>query len=76
MAAAFDHVLVHAVIGGRDLWLDGTALGSRIADLDDVPAFDWVLPLRRNGAGLMRPLWRAPQRPDSHFTIRMDESAG
>lgn len=76
MAAAFDHVLVHAVIGGRDLWLDGTALGSRIADLDDVPAFDWVLPLRRNGAGLIRPVWRAPQRPDSHFTIRMDESAG
>ncbi|MBS0332283.1 MAG: DUF3857 domain-containing protein, partial [Proteobacteria bacterium] len=32
----FNHVLVHATVGGRSLWLDGTRLGdTALADLED-----------------------------------------
>ena len=46
MPGAFDHVIARAVIGGEVLWLDGTAIGARLADLGDVPPFRYALPLR------------------------------
>jgi tetratricopeptide (TPR) repeat protein len=75
-AAAFDHVLVRAVIDGRELWLDGTGTGSRLADLDDVPALFYVLPLRTPGADLMRVTWRRPERANMRAALVLDQSAG
>lgn len=75
-AAAFDHVIVRAVIGGKSLWLDGTGGGSRLADLDDTPPFRNVLPLRSEGAGLMPIVMQPPGRPLGEIEIELDQSAG
>ncbi len=61
--AAFNHVFVLASVGGKTLWLDGTGLGSREADLDDVPDYGWVLPLRAAGAELTHADATPPARP-------------
>lgn len=74
--AAFDHVIVRATIGGQVLWLDGTNLGSRQADLDDVPAFRNALPLRTAGAGLEKMPLRANARPDASIDVELDGRAG
>ncbi|MDQ0251639.1 tetratricopeptide (TPR) repeat protein [Sphingomonas kyeonggiensis] len=74
--AAFDHVIVRATIGGQVLWLDGTQLGSRQADLDDVPPFHNALPLRPAGAGLEKMPLRANSRPDASVDVELDGRAG
>ena len=76
LPAAFDHMLVRAVVDGQDLWLDGTDQGARLADLADVPALHYVLPLRAQGADLLPLTWRRPERPFTRLTLRLDESAG
>lgn len=73
-AAAFDHVLVHAVIDGQDLWLDGTSSGTRVDDMRDTPPFRYVLPLRDNGAQLMPIATHKPARPLVDLTVDADES--
>lgn len=75
---AFDHVMVLAHVGGSTLWLDGTGLGAREADLDDVPPYRWVLPLRAGGAGLLQAPAKAPARPISriHYDIDMRGGVG
>ena len=73
---AFDHALVRAVIGGRELWLDGTGSGSRLADLDDVPALYYVLPLRPGGADLAQVVWHRSERPVTRATLVLDQRAG
>jgi tetratricopeptide (TPR) repeat protein/transglutaminase-like putative cysteine protease len=75
-AAAFDHVLVRATIGGETLWLDGTGSGARDEDLRDTPPLGWVLPLRASGATLLKVETHAPARPDYIVTIAYDQSAG
>ncbi|MES2987013.1 MAG: DUF3857 domain-containing protein [Pseudomonadota bacterium] len=75
-AGAFDHVIVRATIGGKSLWLDGTGGGSRLADLDDTPAFHNVLPLRTGGAALLPLPMRLPARPTAEIMIELDQSAG
>lgn len=75
-ASAFDHVLVRAEINGEDLWLDGTDLGARLADIHDVPPLGAVLPLRTKGAGLITLPRRAPARPSIAPSITFDSSAG
>jgi tetratricopeptide (TPR) repeat protein len=74
-AAAFDHVLVRAVIGGESLWLDGTGMGARLADIRDTPPFQNVLPVRAAGADLMRIVTRASARPMMDISLEADESA-
>ena len=76
MPADFDHVLVHARVGGQDLWLDGTSLGSRQADLADAPPFFHVLPLRMEGSGLLAIAPRANVRPNLAVTLVADQRAG
>lgn len=76
MAAAFDHVLVHARIDGEDYWLDGTDSGTRQPDLRDVPYFRYVLPLQTAGADLTALPARAPARPDMTVDLVLDQSAG
>lgn len=73
---AFDHVLVHATIDGHSLWLDGTGAGTRLADLDDVPPFRNVLPVRPEGAALLALPVRAPARPMIEADVEIDQRAG
>lgn len=75
-AAAFDHVIVQAVIGGKPVWLDGTSGGARLADLDDTVPFRNGLPLRKAGTGLEVLPMRAPARPLMEATVELDQSAG
>lgn len=74
--AAFDHVMVLAHVGSSVLWLDGTALGSREADLDDVAAYGWVLPVRAGGAELLQAPLRPPARPHIEVHSDIDMRAG
>lgn len=75
-AAAFNHVLVRAAIGGRSYWLDGTGSGARFADLGDTPPFRWVLPIRKDGAELMPVPLQPPVRPTAAVSIDIDQRAG
>jgi len=73
---AFNHILVHATIGGKDLYLDGTGNGDRLADLDDVPPFGNVLPVRAAGATLVKLPARANARAEWAADVALDQSAG
>ncbi|MEO5705509.1 MAG: DUF3857 domain-containing protein [Alteraurantiacibacter sp.] len=73
---AFDHVIVHAVIGGQDYWLDGTSAAARLASLGDVPPFQWALPLREGGSGLIAMTPRDPAMPQMVAVMSGDHSAG
>ena len=75
-AGAFNHVLVHARVGGDDLYLDGTDRGAHLEDIHDVPPFHWVLPLRAEGAGLLAVPMRLRARPDTIAEVDIDESNG
>jgi tetratricopeptide (TPR) repeat protein len=72
---AFNHIFVHATVGGDDLWLDGTGRGARLEDIGDPPAFHSVLPVREGGASLLRLPAKAPARPTRTTTIDIDQSA-
>jgi tetratricopeptide (TPR) repeat protein len=72
---AFNHIFVHAKVGGEDLWLDGTARGTREKDMGDPPPFHSVLPLREGGAQLLQLPAKAPARPTRITTVDIDESA-
>lgn len=79
-ALAFDHVFVHAKVGEEDFWLDGTMLGSRLADIRDVPRYGYVLPMGGTIEGskpvlLALPL-RAHARPDIEADLAYDMTAG
>jgi len=74
--AAFNHIFVLAHVGEATLWLDGTGLGSRLADLDDVPAYGWVLPLRAGGADLIHAPQHAPARPTYEMHLDLDLRGG
>ncbi|MBS0332049.1 MAG: hypothetical protein JSS35_04730, partial [Proteobacteria bacterium] len=72
---AFNHIFVHAKVGGQDLWLDGTGRATRLEDMGDPPAFHSVLPVREGGAPLLQLPARAPARPRQITTIDIDDSA-
>ncbi|WP_404368560.1 DUF3857 domain-containing protein [Sphingomonas sp. MMS24-J45] len=74
-AAAFNHVLVKATIEGETLWLDGTASGSRLVDIHDTPPLGFVLPIRAEGAALIKIATHANARPTVDLTVEADESA-
>lgn len=73
-ALAFNHVLVKADIDGETFWLDGTGLGTRLADLRDTPPFGNVLPIRAEGADLLKIALRPPARPTLDLSLEADES--
>lgn len=75
-ASAFNHVIVHATIAGKDYWLDGTTTGTRLEDLADVPPFGWGLPLRESGAELVQLPLRPPYRPTISIAVDLDQRAG
>ncbi|MDB5674498.1 MAG: hypothetical protein JWM65_1480 [Sphingomonas bacterium] len=76
MPGAFDHVLVHATIGGESLFLDGTGSGARLGDIRDTPPFGSVLPVRGDGAGLLKIAFKPAARPVTRIDIAYDERAG
>ncbi|AKH41262.1 tetratricopeptide (TPR) repeat protein/transglutaminase-like putative cysteine protease [Altererythrobacter atlanticus] len=76
MPAAFDHVIVHAVIDGTDYWLDGTSSGASMAVVEEVPAFHVALPLREGGAALVEMAQRPQQAFDSVNRVTFDNRAG
>lgn len=76
-AAAFNHVLVRAVVGGKVYWLDGTRTGdvTGLAALQP-PPWVWALPVRPGGAGL-EPIVQTPlERPMIETLLRLDASTG
>lgn len=73
-ALAFNHILVRSTVGGETLWLDGTGLGARLADIRDTPPLGHVLPVRAAGAELVKIALRIPARPIVDLTIDADES--
>lgn len=75
-ALAFDHVFVHATVGGEDFWLDGTMLGSRLADIRDVPRYGYVLPMGSDAPTLRDLPRRARTRPDIEADLVYDMTAG
>lgn len=75
-AGAFDHVIVRAKVGGEVLWLDGTASGARLEDLNDVPPFRYALPLRAGVTDLVEMPLRGNARPETDVTIEIDYRAG
>ena len=74
--SAFNHVFVVATVGGERLWLDGTAAGTTLADIDDVLPFHWVLPVRSAGADLLAVPTRVPARAQTITTLDMDLRGG
>ncbi|MBW4331836.1 DUF3857 domain-containing protein [Stakelama sp. CBK3Z-3] len=75
-AAAFNHVLVRAKVGGETLWLDGTKSGDRLVDIADTPDFGTVLPVQASGAALQKIDMRYPAQPDLKVDVTLDERAG
>ena len=75
-AAAFNHVLVRATIGGQTLWLDGTKSGDRLINIADTPDFGTVLPVQATGAALQKIDLRYPAQPDVAIQVDLDERAG
>jgi tetratricopeptide (TPR) repeat protein len=76
MPAAFDHVIVRAEIAGETYWLDGTATGTRLSTMADVPPFRTGLPLRADGAPLLAIVPRVPQVPLAIAKVVIDQRAG
>jgi len=75
-AMAFDHVFVRAEVNGESFWLDGTGLGSRLADIRDVPRFGKVLPLFTGGGKLLELPRRATARKAVDIDVTYDLTAG
>ena len=75
-AMAFDHVFVRARVAGEDYWLDGTMLGSRLADIRDVPRYGHVLPLFAKEGVLVDLPHRAHARPDLDVDLAYDMASG
>lgn len=76
MPGNFDHVIVRAIIDGKNYWLDGTTAGVRLDTIDAVPRFFHGLPLRGEGADLMPLDTRAQMAPDRAVRLVVDQRAG
>ncbi|MWV28293.1 DUF3857 domain-containing protein [Aurantiacibacter rhizosphaerae] len=76
LPAAFNHVIVHAMIDGTDYWLDGTSSATRLATIGDVPPFHYALPLREGGADLVPMQQRDLAVPQMRMVMNVDHSAG
>jgi hypothetical protein len=72
----FDHVLVRAKVGGRQVWLDGTRTGDdRLMANADVP-YRFVLPVTSTGATLEALPIVPPKLPNDLLFLDIDASAG
>lgn len=72
----FNHVTTRAAMDGKVYYLEGTSLGTRLADLDSPPDYRYVLPLRR-GVTAPEPVPIAlASRPQYTFEHEIDASLG
>ncbi|WP_336977797.1 DUF3857 domain-containing protein [Altererythrobacter fulvus] len=76
MPADFDHMIVRATIGGEDYWLDGTASGTRLSNIGEVPPFRYALPINAQGSDLVEMVQRPLAAPDRTLELTLDQSAG
>ncbi|OJW70360.1 MAG: hypothetical protein BGO57_04695 [Sphingomonadales bacterium 63-6] len=76
MPADFDHMIVRATIAGEDYWLDGTAAGTRLSNIGEVPPFRYALPIRPQGSDLVPLVQRPLTGPDRTIELTLDQSAG
>jgi tetratricopeptide (TPR) repeat protein len=74
--AVFDHVVVRATIGGRELWLDGTRVGDTSLAALRTPTFGWVLPIRGKGAALIQVRAAPFDQPQEISKLDLDASEG
>ena len=75
-AGNFNHVIVRARLDGQTYWLDGTSVGTRLANLGDVARFYYALPLVEAGSELV-PVPLTPYAvPLNTLDITVDQSAG
>lgn len=72
----FDHMIVRSEIGGRSYWLDGTSVGTRIANIDAAPGFAHALPLTAAGSALVPIVQDPRQQPSMTIAVTSDYSAG
>ncbi|MXO74923.1 DUF3857 domain-containing protein [Altererythrobacter aerius] len=72
----FDHVLVHAQIGGKTYWLDGTMPG--VIEMREAPALPvrWSLPLTMDGSALVKVAQTPAALPDEMGIYDIDARAG
>jgi tetratricopeptide (TPR) repeat protein len=76
MIGAFDHVIVRAVIDGREYWLDGARTGDRRLDEIVTPPYSVGLPLVARDAALV-PIMPEPfTEPLKATSIRIDATEG
>lgn len=76
MPGNFDHMIVRAEIDGKTYWLDGTSAGTRKDTIDAIPRFYYALPLRDEGAELIKLEERSQETPDRVVRLKVDQSAG
>lgn len=72
----FNHMIVRANIAGQEYWLDGTSAGARLANIAEVPGFEYALPVKPEGADLVTMEQRWQPTPDRVLHIQYDYSAG
>lgn len=75
--AAFNHVIVRAIVGGKVYWLDGTRTGDR-SGLEALkpPPHRWALPIRAAGADLEAIVVPPLDAPQVDAMLRFDASRG
>ena len=76
LPGAFDHVLVRAKINGNLYYLDGTSLGANMDTVGNVPAFEYALPIRADGADIEPIKQVLPRAPEMVNRMTVDASAG
>jgi tetratricopeptide (TPR) repeat protein len=74
--SVFDHVVVRAVIEGRDYWLDGTRAGDLSLSALTTPDYGYVLPVRASGGGLMHVRPDPLALPQTSEVVHLDASKG
>lgn len=74
--SVFNHVLVHATIGGKPYWLDGTLRGNQSLANLPAPDFRWALPLRAKDAALVAVPLEPPVYPQLIEIVELDATAG
>lgn len=74
--ANFDHMIVRAVVGGTEYWLDGTSTATRLNNMAKNPPFFYALPLTAAGSGLAPIVDRAPPVADMDMHFTYDHRAG
>ena len=72
----FDHVIVRATVGGKEVWLDGTRTGDGAIERLEVPDYKWGLPIAARGAALVALQPPPLSKPNVETAVAIDASTG